>query len=177
MKPVLIFFATAIFLAACEDSVDEQVVWGDVDPAFIQALQQYENWGKSCEPGNPAREAGIEAGVTLLRVDAMTCAYNRLAASAEPLSPDERKTKGKLVANLYGMTGDRIWLTTEFCDVKRGERGRWLIELNQQWTFVGLQPTLDSIRVPKEFAERQHTLLECRGDWELPDFTAPNDPG
>jgi len=173
----LLSLAAALLLAACDNTPNGPVVWGEVDPAFTEALQQYQDWGKSCEPGNPAREAGIEAGVTLLQVDAMTCAYNRLAASAEPLSLDARKTKGKLVANLYGMTGDKSWLTTEFCDVERGERGRWLIELSQQWTFAGMQPTYDSIRVPEDFVERKSAILECAGDWELPNFNDPDDPG
>ncbi|MEM9669646.1 MAG: hypothetical protein AAF950_12040 [Pseudomonadota bacterium] len=176
MRNRLIYFIVTALSACGEPSSSRGYVYGEVDPLFTKYMADYEAWDKSCEPGDEAREAGIEAGTGLLKVDAMRCAYNRLLEQ-EPLEPENRKTKAKLMATLYGMTGDKTWLTTEFCDVERGERGSWLIELSLEWSFAALQPSYDVIIVPEEFTRRQYDVLECKGDWELPDFTAPNDPG
>lgn len=63
----------AALLAACGPA-SEPEVWGDVDPVFTAALERYQAWSGECDMADPQTRAQIEAGVEIIRQDAMECA-------------------------------------------------------------------------------------------------------
>ncbi|MEM6900965.1 MAG: hypothetical protein AAF583_14505 [Pseudomonadota bacterium] len=146
-----------------DDTTDEPVVWGEVDPAFTRALTQYENWGKSCEPGNPAREASIKAGVTLFKVDALTCQYQRLTAA--DTEEQDLESVVEIAGRLYAMTGDSAWRNVGQCGLSHETR------MNLRFGSVAksgermLEPTTQSPTFPEQFYGRVSDFYSCYDDY------------
>ncbi|MEM9055689.1 MAG: hypothetical protein AAGB16_10225 [Pseudomonadota bacterium] len=154
---------TAALLIACEDSTDGPVVWGDVDPAFIEALAQYEGWGKSCEPGNPAREAGIKSGVTLFKVDALTCQYQRLTAANN--EEQDLESIVEIAGRLYAMTGDPAWRNVGQCGLSHEKR------IDMQFGTLAMshlamsQPTDERTPPPDNLFDELAAFYACPDDY------------
>jgi len=162
----LVAIAVSILLACCSDSnPDEPVVWGDVDPAFTRALEQYEGWGKSCELGNPAREAGIKAGVALFKVDALTCQYQRLTAA--DTEEQDLESVVEIAGRLYAMTGDPAWRNVGQCGLAHSQRIDMRFNTLDLSDLPAHQPTTDSISLPDDLPDHLAEFYRCANDYVI----------
>jgi len=159
---------SATLLSAC-DASEPSPHWGEVDPAFLTALDSYENWDRSCAPGDSAHEDGLLGGVALLKVDALECAHARLADAA-PLSTPARAEKAKLAAALYGMTNDPVWNTTEYCDIAREKRQLMIYEVTDYRQLASNQSSSKRAILPKHYIDNIYAFFECADDYDRIDF-------
>ncbi|MEO0881845.1 MAG: hypothetical protein AAFY34_03850 [Pseudomonadota bacterium] len=155
-----------VLLASCtDDTPDEPVVWGDVDPAFTEALAQYEGWGKSCEPGNPAREAGIKAGVLLFKVDALTCQYQRLIATNS--EEQDLESVVEIAGRLYAMTGNNDLRNVGQCGLSHETRIDMRFNTLDLSDLPAHQPTTDSISLPDDLPDHLAEFYRCANDYVI----------
>ncbi len=160
-------------LAACSPVGDDPETFGEVAPRFTRALQAYKTWDKSCEPGDASRDTAIQSGISLLKIDAMTCQHARLSAMAEQTPPSrrDRETLAELTAALYGMTADPVWRTREYCDWPREDRYRLSRAAIDRGYFASNQGTPERTIVEPAYIDRVNTFFGCKGDYDPPDFS------
>jgi hypothetical protein len=158
-----VFALLAGLLAACTPR-DEAEAWGDVDPAFTAALERYEAWSGECDMTDPQTRAQIEAGVEIIRQDAMECALAAGLAGRDwqALSEAEQLELTPLIGRLYGLTGDRQYLDYELCHLDWSAKFR--IE-NQTFDAV-LEPAFGVMilrgEAPEAYTDRLIELFHCR---------------
>ena len=153
----------AMMCAACERASGPEV-WGDVDPAFTAALERYEAWSGECDMADPQTRAQIEAGVEIIRQDAMECALAAGLAGRDwqALSEAEQLELTPLIGRLYGLTGDRQYLDYELCHLDWSEWFRIRNETFDAFDWAGFQPTRQRAHVPEQNADWLVELFHCR---------------
>ncbi len=153
----------AALLAACGPA-SEPEVWGDVDPAFTAALERYEAWSDECDMADPRTRAQVEAGVEIIRQDAMECALAAGLAGRdwEALSEAEQLELTPLIGRLYGLTGDRQYLDYELCHLDWSAKFR----IEDETFDVVLEPAFGVMiragQAPEEYGKRLIELFHCR---------------
>ena len=161
MQAVFAWLVT--FLAACNPG-DETRAWGDVDPAFTAALERYEAWSGECDMADPQTRAQIEAGVEIIRQDAMECALAAGLAGRDwqALPEAEQLELMPLIGRLYGLTGDRQYLDYEMCHLDWSE---WFRIRNETFDAV-LEPAFGVMilrdEAPEAYTDRLTELFHCR---------------
>ncbi len=153
----------AFFCAACS-SGDETQAWSDVDPAFTAALERYQAWSGECDMADPRTRAQIEAGVEIIRQDAMECALAAGLAGRdwEALSEAEQLELTPLIGRLYGLTGDRQYLDYELCHLDWSAKFHVETETFDAFDWAGFQPTRQRAHVPEQNADWLVEIFHCR---------------
>lgn len=159
---------------------EPQESWGEVDPAFLQALALYEAWDGSCDVDQPETRSKVEAGAKIFQGDAVACLLpdSIFDGRWRHMPEDARAALLPLLARHYAINHDERVLSLEICDILPALRVQARSEVRQDRHWITLQPHRYKFELPEpeaDYAARDR-FFACP-DWTLEDYKNHQESG
>ncbi|MEO0465222.1 MAG: hypothetical protein AAF216_01665 [Pseudomonadota bacterium] len=160
------------FFDCAERGIVELPVERDTD--FDMAIEAYERWSGQCH-GDDGGEAGVMAGVRLMRADALECALSTAVAKAalDDLDKDRLEIAAPFAATLVGLGHDKPWAHIDPCQLNRWKRIDMKIDASLAQDWVIDQSQLRGVSPPVVDNYKVNFFFVCKDELAEMRDTAP----